>query len=63
MVHLFRDYGRPLYLRSDNGSEFNAASLQDWLRGQGTLPLLIDPDNPCQNGKYESFNGRFGTNV
>ncbi len=55
---LFGDYGRPLYLRSDNGSEFIASSLQSWLRKQGTLPLFIDPGSPWQNGFYESFNGR-----
>lgn len=56
---LFKDYGRPLYLRSDNGSEFVADCLQSWLRMQGTLPLFIDPGSPWQNGKCESFNGRF----
>lgn len=56
---LFRDYGIPMYLRSDNGSEFIAACLQDWLTEQGTRPLFIDPGSPWQNGKCESFNGRF----
>lgn len=56
---LFKDYGRPLYLRSDNGSEFVANCLQNWLKQQGTMPLLIDPGSPWQNGKCESFNGRF----
>jgi len=56
---LFKDYGIPLYLRSDNGSEFIACCLQDWLREQGTKPLFIEPGSPWQNGKCESFNGRF----
>lgn len=55
---LFKDYGRPLYLRSDNGAEFIAGILQSWLKKQGTLPLFIDPASPWQNGKCESFNGR-----
>ena len=55
---LFKDYGKPLYLRSDNGSEFIARSLQSWLKGKGTKPLFIDPGSPWQNGKCESFNGR-----
>ncbi|MCA9788621.1 MAG: IS3 family transposase, partial [Cyanobacteria bacterium HKST-UBA05] len=55
---LFKDYGRPLYLRSDNGSEFIASSLQKWLKAKGTSPLFIDPGSPWQNGKCESFNGR-----
>lgn len=55
---LFRDYGRPLYLRSDNGSEFIAACLQGWLKEHGTKPLLIEPGSPWQNGYCESFNGK-----
>lgn len=55
---LFKDYGRPLYLRSDNGSEFIAKSLQGWLSVHGTKPLFIEPGSPWQNGKCESFNGK-----
>lgn len=55
---LFKDYGKPLYLRSDNGSEFIERSLQKWLKEKGTLPLFIDPGSPWQNGKCESFNGK-----
>lgn len=55
---LFKDYGHPLYLRSDNGSEFIEKSLQGWLKEQGTKPLFIDPGSPWQNGKCESFNGK-----
>lgn len=56
---LFKDYGIPAYLRSDNGSEFIAQCLQSWLAEQGTRPLFIEPGSPWQNGKCESFNGRF----
>ena len=56
---LFKDYGIPAYLRSDNGSEFIAHCLQGWLETQGTRPLFIEPGSPWQNGKCESFNGRF----
>ena len=56
---LFTDYGKPLYLRSDNGSEFVARCLQGYLAEKGTRPLSIEPGSPWQNGKCESFNGRF----
>jgi putative transposase len=56
---LFKDYGIPMYLRSDNGAEFVARCLQDWLAEQNTRPLFIEPGSPWQNGKCESFNGRF----
>ena len=55
---LFGDYGTPLYLRSDNGSEFIAHCLQDWLKEHGTKPLFIEPGSPWQNGYCESFNGK-----
>lgn len=56
---LFKDYGPPMYLRSDNGAEFVGRCLQDWLAEQNTRPLFIEPGSPWQNGKCESFNGRF----
>jgi putative transposase len=46
---LFKDYGKPLYLRSDNGSEFIVRSLEHWLKEHGTKPLLIEPGSPWQN--------------
>lgn len=55
---LFHDYGIPLYLRSDNGSEFIAKAVQGWLAEHGTKPLFIEPGSPWQNGKCESFNGK-----
>jgi len=55
---LFRDYGKPKYIRSDNGSEFVARCLQGWLETQGTKPLFIEPGSPRQNGYCESFNGK-----
>ena len=55
---LFKDYGKPLYLRSDNGSEFIAHCLQNWLELYGTKPLFIEPGSPWQSGKCESFNGK-----
>lgn len=56
---LFKDYGIPMYLRSDNGAEFVSRCLQSWLAEQNTKPLFIEPGSPWQNGKCESFNGRF----
>jgi putative transposase len=53
---LFKDYGVPI---SDNGAEFVARCLQNWLAEQNTRPLFIEPGSPWQNGKCESFNGRF----
>lgn len=48
----------PQYLRSDNGSEFVAQAVQDWLTTCGTGTLYIQPGSPWQNGFVESFHGR-----
>lgn len=51
--------GAPCYLRSDNGSEFIEKSLQKWLREHNVESIFIEPGSPWQNGKCESFNGKF----
>jgi putative transposase len=50
-------YGTPVYLRSDNGAEFTALALRNWLAEHSIEPLYIDPGSPWQNGKDERFNG------
>jgi len=53
------EHGAPEYIRSDNGPEFIATAIQDWLRDKGIKTLYIDPGCPWQNGYVESFNSRF----
>lgn len=55
---LFIVHGRPLYLRSDNGPEFIATVVQQWLCEQGTATAYIEPGKPWQNGVEESYNAR-----
>ena len=55
---LFVLHGRPLYLRSDNGPEFIARAVQQWLGEQGTATAYIEPGKPWQNGVEESYNAR-----
>lgn len=50
-------HGAPTYLRSDNGAEFVANTLERWLNAQTIDHLLIEPGCPWQNGKDERFNG------
>ena len=50
-------YGTPVYLRSDNGVEFIALALRNWLADHAIEPLYIDPGCRGQNGKDERFNG------
>ena len=50
--------GTPEYIRSDNGSEFVAKPLQDWLGEIGVNTAYIYPGSPWENGYIESFNAR-----
>ena len=50
--------GIPEYLRSDNGPEFIAQELRNWLGSLGTGTLYIEPGSPWENGYCESFNGK-----
>lgn len=51
--------GPPEFIRSDNGPEFVAQAVQDWIRGRGFKTLYIKPGSPWQNAYSESFNSRF----
>jgi len=52
-------HGAPQYLRSDNGSEFIAKIVQQWLAENQIKTIYIEPGSPWQNGFVESFHGRF----
>ncbi len=54
---LFDEHGRPQVLRSDNGREFIAASLLDWLAERGVATAFIEKGSPQQNPFVERFNG------
>ena len=59
LAQVFKQRGAPCYLRSDNGSEFIEKALQKWLKEQGVDSIFITPGSPWENGKCESFNGKF----
>lgn len=48
----------PQYIRSDNGPEFIAQAVRDWLAQSGLQTLYIEPGSPWQNAYSESFNSR-----
>ena len=50
--------GPPEHLRSDNGPEFCAQALREWLGRIGVKTLYIQPGSPWENGYNESFNGK-----
>ena len=51
-------YGAPEHLRSDNGPEFIAYAIQDWLKAAGIKTLYIEPGSPWENGHIESFHDK-----
>ena len=55
--------GKPEFVRSDNGKEFTALALQDWLKKIGVKPIQIYPGSPWENGYNERFNGTLRSEV
>lgn len=53
-----RAHGTPEHIRSDNGPEFVAYAIQDWLAAQHIKTLYIKPGSPWENGYVESFHGK-----
>lgn len=54
---LFLKHGKPDYIRSDNGPEFDSDTFKSWLRKVGISPIRIYPGSPWENGYNERFNG------
>ncbi len=55
---LFILRGVPSYIRSDNGPEFVAQAVQDWINAVGAKTAYIEPGSHWENGYCESFNVR-----
>jgi putative transposase len=55
---LFLVRGVPAHIRSDNGSEFTARRVRQWLARVGVKTLFIERGSPWENGYIESFNGK-----
>lgn len=52
-------YGVPEHIRSDNGPEFIAYAIQDWLENRKIKTIYIKPGSPWENGHIESFHDKF----
>ena len=55
---LFILRGVPGHIRSDNGPEFIARALRDWIAAVGARTSCIAPRSPWKNGFCESFDAR-----
>ena len=58
LCDLFIMRGVPAHIRSDNGPEFIAAALREWIAAVGARTAYIEPGSPWENGYVESFNGK-----
>ncbi len=50
--------GVPDHIRSDNGAEFSAKAVQEWIAAVGARTAYIEPGSPWENGYCESFNSK-----
>jgi transposase InsO family protein len=63
LERVFREYGLPWVLRSDNGAPFASlgvgglSRLSVWWVKLGILPERIEPGKPQQNGRHERMHG------
>ena len=55
---LFIVRGVPGHVRSDNGPEFIAKTVREWIVAVGARTAFIEPGSPWENGYCESFNSK-----
>ncbi|UIJ70528.1 IS3 family transposase [Aurantimonas sp. HBX-1] len=55
---LFILRGVPGHVRSDNGPEFVAKAVREWITAVGAKTAFIEPGSPWENGYCESFNSK-----
>ena len=58
LTDLFILRGTPGHVRSDNGPEFIAKAVRDWIAAVGARTAYIMPGSPWENGYCESFNSK-----
>ncbi|QDL94113.1 IS3 family transposase (plasmid) [Paroceanicella profunda] len=58
LTDLFILRGPPAYIRSDNGPEFIAIKVREWIEAVGAKTAYIEPGSPWEKGYVESFNAR-----
>lgn len=57
LEQLFEQHGTPRGIRSDNGREFIAATVIEWLQERDVEPIFVEKASPQQNSFIERFNG------
>lgn len=57
---LTAERGAPEFIRSDNGPEFIAQAVRDFLKKRGGETAFVAPGSPWENAYSETFNSRLG---
>ena len=58
LSELFILRGIPGHIRSDNGPEFVAMAVREWIAAVGAKTAYIERGSPWENGYCESFNSK-----
>ena len=58
LTEMFVEHGPPDHIRSDNGPEFTANAVRDWLARVGVKNLFIEPGSPWENGYNKNSNSK-----
>jgi transposase InsO family protein len=58
LAGVVQERGAKAHIRSDNGPEFIAQAIREWVKGAGMETLYIEPGAPWENGYAESFNSK-----
>ncbi len=62
-AYLFFRKGIRCHIRSENGSEFAARTVKNWLKWFGVKTFIIEPGNPLESWDLESFYGKLQDEV
>ena len=63
LEELLEYYGKPKYIRTDNGPEFISKEYKEWCEKRGIIRVYAEPGKPMQNGYVERFNRTFREDV
>jgi putative transposase len=58
VVNLFLRRGIPAHIPSENGPDFGARAVREWVRRLGVVVLFIEPGSPWEKGYVKSFIGK-----